>query len=358
MDSPASDHVHFEASASTTTAAETLEGATFDEKDFLNSDDDDVTRVEVVAFGAAPDRDTFQYQRMAIEFALELEAAESSGQLLEGVISQQQQEAIAPTKRTYTHDEKVIARRNQKCITGLFEELQKKFHRGDFTKFEFEEEKSKLFEEIFGCDDDGKVYVKPTTAEGVQATVKRVRSWEQQRVRRRNRRHMFRMPGWNNGEETDAALEEDEPTQWCFDDFVDSSSSESDEDDARSEASASWVKLGGYEEREAKRRRLNCGSGSSAVEGEAVGHSSNKKAMMRNIERREMLMRILDQRAPPEDRIFHQETTARSGPTLRQKELWEEWRIPLRGKPGWMRENVEDRMVIFPSDRKRLEIAV
>lgn len=271
----------------------------------------------------------------------------------------------SPTmKKNYTHDEKLIARKNQKCITAMFADLQKKLHRGDLTQGDFEEEKSKLFGEIFGVNDNGRVYVKETSASGVQKTKRGLKNFEETFLRRRRRKGAFRMPGWKDAEETDAALEED--------DDADDGQLYDDDDEDEEDRIGTWVELPNdhYDPPKALDPRSKPNESSSSFmptesakrrkltdKLDAIVYGENRRLQF---ERREMLMRKFDQRAPPQERMFHQDTSVRHDglPTASELKSWDEWHIPLNKMPTWMNESSDGRQLIFPPGMKGPEVDI
>lgn len=284
---------------------------------------------------------------------------------------EKEERAPESSRKSYTHDQKIIVQKLQKVITKLFAELQKKYHRGAISTEKFEEEKKQLFKEIFECDESGKVFVKTSTPEAIKETRKRIRSCEDEPIRRRR---AFRMPGWNNAEDTDAALEEDDIDGDCY-----------DEDDSDDDA-GTWVEVHVDDDYTplkslmpaTKRRILNAVSPfrdspfstllplnppaerrRKEAEEEMTAHLFGRlppketERRRKNFERREMMMRKIDQRAPPSDRMFQQDTSD-GKPTPKQESDWKLWHTPPVMLPDWMKEPKE-RTVIFPENLRKMD---
>lgn len=90
------------------------------------------------------------------------------------------------------------------------------------------------------------------------------------------------------------------------------------------------------------------------------GPSAAEKEQRRQIkrgERRQMLMRRFDQRAPPSERMFKQDTSFRSKgkPNDQEQQKWNlSWSAPAECIPRWMRGDSAHRQLIFPGDQRKI----
>lgn len=289
-----------------------------------------------------------------------------------------------------THDERLLEKSIQKNVTFVFMELQKKLFQGDISYSEYNKEQNKIYNEMFTIGKDDKMHLSKLSPKTVQEMRKRLGACETEIRKRRRCSHALRMPGWRNEEDTDAALEEDENEdknniESYYDDF--DSTNESDvegittikldiEDDETlrlNMPAKKRAKLNG------KRNNLNNNPPSTEktlkpntgfilrmeeqkekfteicrkMTGEPTEKERRQK--QRNIEYREMLMRKLDQRAPPEERMFPQITFGLSDgpPTEEQIESWRLWRMPYSYRPKWMQDNYR-KSITFPCDKKKI----
>lgn len=275
----------------------------------------------------------------------------------------------------FTRDDKIVACRRQKAITLKLADLQKRRDRGELTATAFEAEKSEIFKEIFETDEEGNVTVRRSNWESVrdlEAIENPERFWVPQKKKSKGSQRAppeeidldymnetDRERGKvsdDEDDETEFAYEEDltgleiqrkAEDDFCLDQTVEGLPIPLGEKEYMSEEFERIRAVGAYNRFMAMKNEIRDNK-----------HKLRRQLIkkMRNIERREMLMRRFDQRAPPEERMFKQDTSVNidGTPTRQQKENWGFWYTPLQLLPDWMKAVKHDRQIIFPEDIKKI----
>lgn len=307
-------------------------------------------------------------------------------------------------RRTYSHDEKVLARQRQKKITRAFTELQKQRDRGLLSVTVFERQKMELFAHMFEWT-DGRVALKRSEDAAAEFIApsgkKRIPDPFCSAALKRSRHLEFgNTSDCVTGDEKELKEEEDGLSRFqvTCDDEEDKSKCggpasktvqlddvDDDDDDDITYAACNlnlqrwlvrrsaegggfsvdikdslslWRSVPSLDVAAAWKEEVRRDPVARRIYGPSVAEKERQRRAQKG-ERRQMLMRQFDQRAPPHERMFKQDTSFRSDgkPTAEQRQNWELWwNVPAEVLPQWMRggANTMDRQLIFPGDRRKM----